>query len=338
MRILALSVFMVLPAVAGSFQHQDWELACDNTRTCRAAGYNVNHPEAIGISVLLERKAGPSEPVTATLQLGTAESSSILPASGQVTMTIDGNSLGIVGINPETGVGKLSQHQTDAFLAALAKNSVFQWSSDELTWVLSGAGAAAVLLKMDDWQGRIGTPGALIRKGSKPEDSVLQALPLPVVQAVPVNGAKVSLSKAQQNALRPVLAKLLKKDECPEFGKEFLAATRLDTRKLLVSTLCWRGIRDMTYGFWVLNSTAPQNPVLVTTGAWDHSDGTITAYVHGTGYGDCRHSDEWTWDGQRFRHTLESTTGMCRMVALGGAWELPTIVSDVRRSSSGKPK
>jgi hypothetical protein len=251
-------------------------------------------------------------------------------------MAIDGNSWGTVGINPDTGIGKLSQHQTNAFLAALTKTSVLQWSSDEVTWILSGAGAAAVLLKMDVWQGRIGTPGALIRKGSKPEDSVLPALPLPVVQAAPVNGAKVSLSKAQQNTLRPILAQLLKKPECPEFGKEVLAATRLDASKLLVSTLCGRGIRDMTYGFWVLNSTAPHNPALVTTSAWDHDDGTITAYVHGTGYGDCRYSDEWTWDGQRFLHTRESTTGMCRMVALGGAWELPTIISDVRRASPGK--
>ncbi|WP_410488919.1 DUF1176 domain-containing protein [Aeromonas hydrophila] len=33
-----------------SFQHKDWELACDNTRTCRAAGYSA---ESGGLSVLL---------------------------------------------------------------------------------------------------------------------------------------------------------------------------------------------------------------------------------------------------------------------------------------------
>ncbi|MFM5113577.1 DUF1176 domain-containing protein [Aeromonas hydrophila] len=38
-----------------SFQHKDWELACDNTRTCRAAGYSA---ESGGLSVLLTREAG----------------------------------------------------------------------------------------------------------------------------------------------------------------------------------------------------------------------------------------------------------------------------------------
>ncbi|MBY0239227.1 MAG: DUF1176 domain-containing protein [Burkholderiaceae bacterium] len=44
---LTLSAAMALaPALAGAtgftgiyFQHHDWEMACDNTGTCRAAGY-----------------------------------------------------------------------------------------------------------------------------------------------------------------------------------------------------------------------------------------------------------------------------------------------------------
>lgn len=38
-----------------SFAHKDWELACDNTGTCRAAGYGVTMGE---VSVLLTRNAG----------------------------------------------------------------------------------------------------------------------------------------------------------------------------------------------------------------------------------------------------------------------------------------
>ncbi|STW09638.1 Protein of uncharacterised function (DUF1176) [Klebsiella grimontii] len=43
--------------------------------------------------------------------------------------------------------------------------------------MLSGEGAYAVLLKMDDVQGRIGTPGALTKKGDRPENSVRAAIP-----------------------------------------------------------------------------------------------------------------------------------------------------------------
>ena len=36
------------------FEHKDWEIACDNTGTCRAAGYQAGY-EAQAISLLLVR-------------------------------------------------------------------------------------------------------------------------------------------------------------------------------------------------------------------------------------------------------------------------------------------
>lgn len=44
------------------FSHHDWQLACDNTRTCRAAGYQAEGEEP-PMSVLLTREAGPRRPV-----------------------------------------------------------------------------------------------------------------------------------------------------------------------------------------------------------------------------------------------------------------------------------
>jgi hypothetical protein len=88
-----------------SFDHQDWQLVCDNTRTCRAAGYQPDGAER-NASLLLTRRAGPAAPVQAELQ-------------------------------------------------------------------------NAVLLKMDEFQGRLDTPGAIIRKGQKLESSVLPSLPVP---------------------------------------------------------------------------------------------------------------------------------------------------------------
>ena len=51
------------PPVGLSFSHNDWEMACDNTRTCRAAGYQGDDDE-LAVSVLLTRKAGPRQPVS----------------------------------------------------------------------------------------------------------------------------------------------------------------------------------------------------------------------------------------------------------------------------------
>ncbi|WP_373889672.1 DUF1176 domain-containing protein [Massilia sp. MB5] len=54
------------------------------------------------------------------------------------------------------------------------------------------------------------------------------------------------------------------------------------------------------------------------------------SFAQGRGLGDCWSHEEWAWDGQQFHATLKRTTGMCRMVALGGPWELPTLVTEVR--------
>ena len=41
------------------FQHHDWVVACDNTRTCRAAGYASGDDSTL--SVLLTRAGGPNQ-------------------------------------------------------------------------------------------------------------------------------------------------------------------------------------------------------------------------------------------------------------------------------------
>lgn len=48
------------------FSHHDWDLVCDSTRSCRAAGYQCDG-DSLAVSVLLARKAGPHKPVTGKL-------------------------------------------------------------------------------------------------------------------------------------------------------------------------------------------------------------------------------------------------------------------------------
>src|SRR5690606_20013575 len=55
-------------AAAVTFSHKDWDLRCDNTLTCRAAGYAADGEEP-GSTVLLTRKAGSGEPVANSVML-----------------------------------------------------------------------------------------------------------------------------------------------------------------------------------------------------------------------------------------------------------------------------
>lgn len=325
-----------------SFFHHDWELACDNTRTCRAAGYHRDGDE-LGVSVLLTRKAGPNQPVTGQLMIGHYDENPTLdslPAEFKLSLRINEQPVGQVTIAKNSLVANLTSKQVAALLAALGRKSRIELTTRDATWSLSEKGAAAVLLKMDEFQGRIGSPGALIRKGHKHEGAVLPALQVPIVTAASLPKQLPEdqhFAKKYSGAIRATL----KEDDCPELteaGGEGagLTATRLSDTKMLISATCWMGAYNIGFGFWVINSSPPYRPILVTTSGSDHRDGTISASHKGRGLGDCWNSEAWTWDGKQFVHTEESSTGMCKLMAPGGAWSLPTVITEVRPAAQEK--
>ena len=333
----------VAPPLAGLvFSHHDWELACDNTRTCRAAGYSVDGAD-LPISVLFTRKAGPHQPVTAELMIGDDNESAAmkkLPPEFKLAMRINQRDLGQLALSKQTPAGNLSEPQTTALLAALAKDSRIEWTAGKFSWALSGKGAAAVLLKMDEFQGRIGTPGALLKKGTRSEDAVLPPLPAPVltIPALPKpQPADAQFAAKHSQAVRKTLIAIsTANDACtmltaPEDGEKELAFVRLTGNKWLVSTPCWQAAYNNGDGYWVIDGSAPYRPVLVTESGSDYSEGSISAAHKGRGLGDCWNHDSWSWDGKQFIHTASSSTGMCRLIAAGGPWSLPTIVTELRQ-------
>ncbi|MGZ8984685.1 MAG: DUF1176 domain-containing protein [Methylotenera sp.] len=327
-----------------SFSHNDWELVCDNTRTCRAAGYQneQGEQEERPVSVLLTRNAGPRQPVTGELMITIDnEPGKLAPPELKLSMLINERDIGQVTVHTDTAIAKLSATQVTALLAALSRNSNIEWVAGEDRWHLSDKGATAMLLKMDELQGRVGTKGALVNKGTRGEEAVLAPLPVPVVIAAPL--AKplptdkqwaTDKSKALLDAFHATITDIVDDDcdlEDTETGEAELSTTRLTDAKLLVSTKCWSGAYNMGYGYWVVDDTPPYHPVLVTTSGSEYSEGSISAAHKGRGIGDCWSSDEWTWDGKQFVHTGSSSTGMCKLFP-GGAWSLPSIKTDVRNS------
>ena len=325
-----------------SFYHEDWELACDNTRTCRAAGYQADENQDNPVSVLLTRKAGSGQAVTGELTLGTYDAEDSNLQVSQLDMRINGKSVGKVAISKDL-TASLSASQVAALLATSKQSADVRFVAKQGTWQLSGAGMAAVLLKMDEFQGRLNTRGALVKKGSLSEVNVLPALPVPVVKAVKVKASSVALSGAELAVIEQSLKSTLKSDDdyCPMLTeaepadeKTPVQVMRLNGQKLLASTLCWRGAYNEGYGYWLMNSKRPYQPVLVTVSAdstqANEFDGEIFSAQKGRGLGDCWSTERWVWDGRQFAHVESSTTGMCKLVAAGGAWSLPTIVSKVQ--------
>lgn len=332
------------------FGHGNWELACDNTRTCRAAGYHAegagddgDKMEPMPVSVLLTRPAGPNTAVKGELQIGNPgedQETDQLPSTLNLTMRINGQPHGKVAISQGKWTVGLTPQQTQALVAALGRDSRIEWSDGKHTWRLSDKGGAAVLLKMDEFQGRIGTPGALVRKGTRDERSVLPALPAPVVRAVAPDDKIIQLPKASLANLRAALKR--SSDECQGLEEDGdteneITVRRLGGDKLLASTLCWRGAYNQGDGYWVINAKPPYAPELVTSSASGYAEGVIDASQKGRGVGDCWAFEDWTWDGRRFVHTSEGDTGECNGIAPGGAWSLPTLVTTVRKQGN-KPR
>ncbi len=315
------------------FSHADWELACDNTGTCRAAGYQ-NGQDGPAVSVLLTRKAGPGEPVRARLRIGDADGAA-LPAPVTLTLRIDGAHAATLKAGGNSVA--LPPAAVTALLGALPGTAAIIWSSGTHSWQLSSQGATAVLLKMDDFQRRVGTRGALVKPGAGSEKNVLKATPMPRVNAArwaSTQQADTRLADDQAAPLRLALRTTLgEQDYCPDIGDgegSPLTVRRVDGQHLLVSARCWAGAYNVGDGYWLIAPSAPFRPVLVTTSGTEAGDGVITASHKGRGVGDCRTMDAWTWNGTAFVHTSSATTGMCRMVAAGGAWDLPRIVTRVR--------
>ena len=174
------------PAEQVSFSHKDWQLACDNTRTCRAAGYQSSDDEP-AVSVLLTRIAGPDQAVTGEIMIGQyfeSDAVDALPPEFEISLQIDKQGAGSVTMNKDSLLADMSAEQVAALLDALTRDSVIEWIADGHSWVLSDSGSTAVLLKMDEFQGRLDTPGALIRKGTRDESEVLPPVAVPAITAV----------------------------------------------------------------------------------------------------------------------------------------------------------
>ncbi|MFA7832608.1 DUF1176 domain-containing protein [Aeromonas dhakensis] len=310
-----------------SFQHKNWELVCDNTRTCRAAGYSA---ESGGLSVLLTREAGAKGTLHAELAIAEVdEQAQGAPADGLITLLINGEEMGTVKERTP-----FSQPQIAALVQAIKGTGkvVFEWSKHQEP--LSGAGAYAIFLKMDEFQGRLNTSTALTKQGPLPTTSIPPALAAPVIHAGAVTSDNLSrpLTKPEQQSIGKWLKRHTDKDTCPmvDENSEGGILYPLNQKRALVQLPCWLAAYNDGSAFIVLDTNLDTaSATLISTDANGYGMGELSASHKGRGIGDCFSFESWVWDGKNFVQSEQSTTGSCRMIALGGTWHLPTLTSKV---------
>lgn len=316
---------LALPAAssAQSFESRDWQVVCDNTRACRAAGYSAEGSEN-PVSVLIARASGPGMPVFGELQLGTLDARAARPAS--VALLIGGRAAGTIRIDANRHAD-LAPAVTGALLKALLAGTDVAFSAGRTTWRLSGDGAVDVLQKIDDAQSRAGTRSALVRTGTRSDADVASPMAAPRFE---VGNIPPTREPGDDALAVRVLAGIHSNAECPMLDDGAAQARarlwHLDANRLLVAQACRTGAN----GYWVANRRPPFDPKPLTyAGADFDGSGTITARATNAPAGDCGSAQAWSWNGYRFEQTYAATGGLCRGVKAGGAWELPSLVADV---------
>jgi hypothetical protein len=313
-----------MAANAQSFESKDWQVVCDNTRACRAAGYSAEGTDA-PVSVLFSRASGAGMPVFVELQLGTLDARSMHPAS--VVMAVAGKPAGTIRVDGNNHAD-LPASVATALLKSVVGGSGATFTAGKTTWRLSGDGAADVLQKVDEAQGRVGRPSALVRKGTLSDADAAYAMAIPRFEATRVNAATLPGDDAL--AVR-VLAAIQSNPDCPLLDDGAAQAKarlwHLDANRLLVTQPCRAAANGS--GYWTANLRPPYDARPMTYSGTDFDGSTIAARATTATAGDCGSAQSWTWNGFRFEQTYAATGGLCRGVKAGGAWELPSLVSDV---------
>lgn len=347
MKNILLSLALAAPAALAldgiTFDHEDWTLACDNTGTCRAAGYqsepgigDEGYPEPV--SLLLTRKAGADAAVRAELQ--------ILPdirddkhLDTEATLTLNGNTLGTFTFSADNAVVTLDDKQTAAILAALPqKQAEIVVTAGERKMTLSDKGASAVLLKMDEFQQRIGTPSALIRKG-KSDKAVLAPVAAPQIQAVPaVDGEPRTIeagSAEHERLMKHFAQDFGENGDCARGAEEQAPAFTLyplGGGRVLSETRCWTAAYNSANHYAILSEDLNTLVARVDAEAYGFSHqphpNTLEGGMKGRGAGDCFWLENQVYNGETFVKSHVATTGLCRGFP-GGAWEMPSVVSEV---------
>ena len=315
--------------------YQDWDLVCDNTGTCRMAGYQDESSDPV--SILFTRAAGENAAVEGKFTiLPFGEADRDVQVDQDIEIWLNGKSLGTVKHISDDAPDKLTEEQTKALLSGLKKESEIRLTYGKTTLKVSDKGAAAAMLKMDEFQQRLNMPSALIRQGQE-KHAVLAPKVEPKIDAVSVNNRKTIELKRGEKQFNHVLALLRKAhDGCVDEDLESQDITiyPLTQNKVLAEALCARAAYQYTNYYAVLDDKLSKVEQVLADqyneAGYDEKQGYafVRGIYKGRVIGDCWNSEDAVWNGKIFIRNSEWTTGSCKGFT-GGAWQLPIFVSDI---------
>ena len=340
MKKVLLLALLPLTAMATPIQgffknYQDWDLICDNLGTCRMAGYQEEGDDPV--SILFTRAAGENAAVEGKLTISPfGEADRDVQVGQDIEIWLNGKSLGTVKHISDENPDKLTEAQTKALLSGLKKESEIRLTYGKTTLKVSDKGAAAAMLKMDEFQQRLNTPSALICKGQE-KHAVLAPQPAPKIEVVSVNNRKTTELKRGEKQYDNVLALLRKANSCDDedITSQDITLYPLTQNKVLAEALCVRGAYQSTNYYAVLDDKLSKvEQVLEDQYNFAYYDEKLNALIVEGSYKSSGLAESWygyeaAWNGKTFITTAEHTSGSSKGF-IGGAWGgLPTFVSEL---------
>ena len=327
---------MAAPSLKGFEKtYQDWDLICDNLGTCRMAGYQEEGDNPV--SILFTRAAGENAAVEGKLTISPfGEADRDVQVGQDIEIWLNGKSLGTVKHISDENPDKLTEAQTKALLSGLKKESEIRLTYGKTTLKVSDKGAAAAMLKMDEFQQRLNTPSALICKGQE-KHAVLAPQPAPKIEVVSVNNRKTTELKRGEKQYNNVLALLRKANSCDDedITSQDITLYPLTQNKVLAEALCVRGAYQSTNYYAVLDDKLSKvEQVLEDRYNFAYYDEKLNALIVEGSYKSSGLAESWygyeaAWNGKTFITTAEHTSGSSKGF-IGGAWGgLPTFVSQL---------
>lgn len=305
----------------------DWAVACDNIHRCEMTslvpGDGTESPgeEYDAVSFSVERAAGPAGGFIVEVQMPDTEDGS------EVSVRVDADI--ITGAIPKSGLIRFTGAPAAKIVAAMVKGKDLHITdmADTMIGRVSLSGSSAALRFIDADQGRAGTVTAAVAKGAKPATAVPVPVAGPVVRFVRPVGAAIKVTPAMRKTLDAAT-------ECAEVyaGGEgdppAVEAFALGGGKTLALLPCGSGAYNFSSIPFILSAGAKPviasfdyppgqtmaedgQPTLVNA-AFDSKTGKLSSYSKGRGLGDCGASEDYVWDGARFRLVEARQMTECR--------------------------
>jgi hypothetical protein len=294
---------------------KDWTVACDNLRSCEANGFAAQDEDGdVGRMAILQlnRGGGPGDPVRVMVQM-TDEVEGGLDGK-RLALAVDGRPLMSVRAAKDLSA-TLTAAQVGPLLAAARNGTALSISlGDRELALVSLAGMAAALRRMDDQQGRVGTVTAIVAKGAAPASSMPPRPVIEVVRRAPV------IAQTNLPAKPPAGVKaLVVKNDCdqdPAWGGGDARAYRLSADQVMWRVSCAAGANSAE-ALMVIVDNKGGKPWLpfgsqMSGGIYDPETRIVGSYTKGRGVGDCGEGSEWAWTVEGFVLIREMAMPLCR--------------------------